>query len=137
MEPKKPIPVSELSMERKKVIYITGPFHAREYYKPFEQAEEDLDGLGYTPLSPARLPEGMTEAQYTKIHLAMIDGADAVLLLPGAETGDQARLEYEYCKYTRKPVVFLRDFEECRYEKLPREIVQAWLKHDLEEVFKQ
>lgn len=124
-------------MDRKKVIYITGPFRAREYYKPFEQAEEDLRGLGYTPLSPARLPEGMTEAQYTKIHLAMIDSADAVLFLPNAENSDQARLEMNYCMYTGKPVAFLRVSETRGCEPLPREIVLAWLKHDLEEVFKQ
>ena len=125
-------------MERKKVIYIAGPITGvKNYWEAFEQAEEDLQGLGYIPLSPAHLPEGMTNEQYARIDFALIDSADAVLFLPGSDRSEGARLEREYCKYTGKPVAFLRAFEACSYEPHPREIVQAWLKHDLEEVFKQ
>ena len=116
-------------MKKKKVIYISGPIKGvLNYWKPFEQAEEDLTARGYIPLSPSHLPEGMTDEQYMRICFAMIDSADAVLFVKGVDASDGVELENKYAKYIGKPRVFLR-------EKNPRDIVFAWLKHDLEEVF--
>lgn len=90
-------------MERKKVIYISGPITGvPEYYKAFEAMEDDLRAMGYTPLSPSRLPQGMRRDQYMRICLAMIDSADAVIFLPGWENSRGARLERDYCFYTDK-----------------------------------
>lgn len=125
-------------MERKKVIYIAGPIAGvTNYWEAFEQAEEDLRGLGYIPLSPAHLPQGMTNEQYTRIDFAMIDSADAVLFLPGHEYSVGATLEASYCRYTGKPGVLLRVYDLYNTGKDPRKVVQERLKHDLEEVFKQ
>lgn len=124
-------------MGKKKVVYISGPITGVEkYWEAFEQAEEDLIGLGYIPLSPAHLPKGMSNAQYMRIDFAMIDSADAVLFLPKWQESGGARLEVEYCNYTCKPVVNYRTREGFSCEKNPREVTQAWLKHDLEEVLK-
>lgn len=126
-------------MERKKVIYISGPITGvAKHWEAFEQAEEDLDSLGYIPLSPSRLPGGMTNEQYMKICTAMIDSADAVLLLPRWEDSKGATLEARYCEYIGKPLV---TYEKTRHDaivktELPRCVTQAWLKNDLEEVFK-
>ena len=125
-------------MERQKVVYIAGPIAGVEnYWEAFEQAEEDLRGLGYIPLSPARLPYGMTKEQYMRINFAMIDSSDAVLLLPGYEDSEGATLEHDYCEYTDRPVVYLRNYDFCHGGRNPREVVQAWLRHDLEEVLKK
>lgn len=125
-------------MERKKVVYIAGPITGvKNYWEAFEQAEEDLTSLGYIPLSPAHLPKGMTNEQYTRICFAMIDSADAVLFLEGWEKSEGACLEYQYCKYTDKPRVPQRIRERCSGETYPREVTQVWLKTDLEEVLKQ
>lgn len=122
-------------MDRKKVVYISGPIEGVDnYWEAFEQAEEDLIGMGYIPLSPAHLPDGLSNKQYSRIHFAMIDSADAVLFLPGCDQSESSALEAEYCKYVDKPVTFLREFD--RFVKNPRDIVQAWLKYDLEEVLK-
>jgi nucleoside 2-deoxyribosyltransferase len=123
-------------MNNPKVIYISGPITGvKNYWEAFEQAEEDLQGLGYIPLSPARLPQGMTNSQYMRNCFAMIDSSDAVLLLPGWAASKGASLEAQYCSYTGKPIAFYK-----RHEKLggtyPREVTQSWLKHDMEEVFK-
>lgn len=124
-------------MERKKVVYIAGPITGVEnYWEAFEQAEEDLDSLGYIPLSPSRLPKGMTNEQYTRIDFAMIDSADAVLFLEGWERSEGSCLEYQYCKYIGKPRVPQRIRERCSGETYPREVTQVWLKTDLEEVLK-
>lgn len=122
-------------MERKKVVYISGPITGVDkYWEAFERAEEDLQGLGYIPLSPAHLPDGMTYEQYARIDFAMIDSADAVLFLTGFSESRGAQLEYRYCKYTGKPTVYRRTFEHGKDGYSPREIEQAWLKHELEEV---
>ena len=123
-------------MRQKKVVYIAGPITGVDrYWEAFEQAEEDLLGRGYTPLSPAHLPTGLTNAQYTRIDFAMIDCADAVLFLPGWKASEGASLEHAYCEYNSKPVVFLRT-QNHNGHKLSREEVQAWLNQDLERVLK-
>lgn len=125
-------------MERKKVVYIAGPITGVvNYWEAFEQAEEDLASLGYIPLSPAHLPKGMTNEQYARIDFAMIDSADAVLFLEGWERSKGADLEANYCEYTEKPRVLLRSRDYLNGGVNPRAVTQAWLKHDLEEVFKQ
>lgn len=124
-------------MNNPKVIYISGPITGvKNYWEAFEQAAEDLEGLGYIPLNPARLPEGMTNEQYMRICFAMIDSADAVLFLEGWRNSSGANLEAAYCGYTKKPVAFYKCRADLIGGKNPREVTQAWLKHDLEEVLK-
>ena len=121
--------------EKKQVIFISGPITGVEkYWEAFEAAEDDLSGLGYIPLSPARLPGGMSEAAYMRICLAMIDSADAVLFLPGSMDSPGAKCELEYCKKTGKPAVTRRVCDRWTCEPLPAQVSLAWLKHDLGEV---
>lgn len=91
-------------MEQKKVVYISGPITGvNQYYKAFELAEDELTALGFIPLSPRRLPHGMTNEQYMRICMAMIDSADAVLFLPGWSNSQGAMAEFAYVKYIGKP----------------------------------
>lgn len=122
-------------MERKKVVYISGPITGvKNYWEAFERAEDDLQGLGYIPLSPSRLPKGMTNEQYMRISFAMIDSADAVLFLPDWEKSCGSLLEANYCEYTGKPRAVLRTCERFTRETYPREVTRVWLKTDLEKV---
>ena len=88
----------------KKVVYISGPITGvPRYYEAFELAMENLTAAGFIPLNPAMLPMGMTERQYMRIDIAMLDAADAVLLLDGWERSRGSSLECSYCFYTGKP----------------------------------
>lgn len=123
-------------MEQKKTIYIAGAITGvKNYWEAFEEIEQELNNLGYTVLTPSRLPTGMTKAQYMRICFSMIDSADAVVLLHNFEQSDGAMLEAHYCKYVSKPfvVVKARDFN----GDYPAEVKAAWLKHDLEEALKE
>lgn len=88
----------------KKVVFISGPItNVVKYWEAFEAAEDELQAAGFIPLSPARLPQGMSNAQYQRICMAMIDSADAVLFLPGWQGSRGATLENHYCRYIDKP----------------------------------
>lgn len=123
----------------KKVIYIAGPITGVEnYWEAFEQAEDDLAACGCIPLSPARLPEGMTKAQYMRMCFSMIDSADAVLFLHGSDKSEGALLEFAYCDYIGKPRIWHRRFEmdeDLNVRENPPGVRIEWLKYKLKEVF--
>ena len=88
-----------------KVIYISGPITGRpDYKRDFNRMENELQVKGYTVLNPAKLPQGLTSAKANGIRLAMIDAADAVVLLPKWDGSQSARLEVDYGRYIGKPV---------------------------------
>lgn len=90
--------------KQKKVIYIAGPVTGVEkYWEPFEKAQDEIEAAGFIALSPTWQPKGMSNAQYMRICLAMIDSADGVLFLDGWRNSHGACLEAEYCIYTDKP----------------------------------
>ena len=119
--------------EQKKVVYIAGPITGvPNYREAFEQAENDLPAVGYIPLSPAKLPRGLTNDQYMRITLAMLDSADAVLFLVGWENSNGAKVEHECAKYIKKPIVYQR--RRVFADSDPDEERRAWLTLDLMEV---
>lgn len=118
-------------MGKKKVIYISGPITGvPKYWEAFERAEDLVSELGYIVLTPSRLPDKMTAAQYMRIDFAMIDSADAVLFLPGWERSKGARLERDYCAYTDKPATELRVYDPYTGA-YPDSVVRVWLKAEL------
>ena len=91
-------------MEQKKTIYIAGAITGvKNYWEAFEEIEQELNNLGYIVLTPTRLPQGMTKAQYMRICFSMIDSADGVFFLPNWPQSAGARLEWDYCCYVDKP----------------------------------
>lgn len=96
-----------------KVIYLSGPItEDPDYKKKFNDAEFLLSGrLGHKVLNPAVLPQGLTEAQYMRIDLAMLDSADVVVFLPGWENSRGACIEWSYCVKIDKPRFFWDDCE--------------------------
>lgn len=99
---------------KKKVVYLAGPVTGvKNYWEPFEKADDKLSSRGFVVLNPARLPQGMTDDKYMRICLSMLDCADAVYFLPGWHGSQGATVEWYYCKYVNKPTAYtLKELEE-------------------------
>lgn len=107
-EPPKPTPP-----KRRKLVYIAGPITGvAKYWEPFEEMAEEVRAAGYIPLIPTWQPEGLTNAQYMRMCMAMLDAADAVLLLPGWRDSIGATIEAAYAAYVEKPI--FESIEELR-----------------------
>ena len=91
-----------------KKIYIAGKITGDDGYREkFAAAEQKLVGEGCVVLNPALLPAGMSPADYMRICFAMIDVADKVAFLDDFLESQGARLEWDYCAYTKKEVLML------------------------------
>lgn len=89
-------------------IYIAGKITGDENYRAkFAAAEKVIASYGDIPLNPAALPEGLSSADYMRICMAMMDSADAVVLLPDWEQSHGATIERALCAYTGKRVLKL------------------------------
>lgn len=99
-------------MGEKKVVFILGRMDVPNYWEPYEKAEDDLTAEGFIPLSPSRLPYDLPATKRTALHSAMIDAADAVLLIPGWNLSTSAQILLGYAKATGKTLVKLYEVQE-------------------------
>ena len=68
------------------VVYLSGPISGVPDYKSrFAQVESELDALGYTVLSHAKLPNGLEYDQYIAIDKVLIAQSEFIVLLDGWE----------------------------------------------------
>jgi len=90
-----------------KVIYIAGPIKDNpDYLSDFDAAESYLIMKDWTVLNPANLPEGMSGEKYMPICLAMVQAADAVVLLAGHDRSMGATLERHFAYYQDKKIYY-------------------------------
>lgn len=89
------------------VLYIAGPITDVPYYKGvFHNAATEAAELGWQPINPAALPDGMTEAAYMDICCAFVRNCDAVLMLPGWRESVGARIEHDLAFKCGKRIMY-------------------------------
>lgn len=82
-------------METKR-YYIAGPMTGYTNFnrEAFNDVCEDLYKQGHTVLNPAVLPDGLTQAQYMDICLAMLRCVTHVMMLKGWQGSQGAKIEH-------------------------------------------
>lgn len=77
-------------------VYIADPMSGYDQLNrpAFHAAERNLRENENVVLNPATLPDGLSQAQYMDICLAMLRCADAVYMLTGWEKSAGARVEH-------------------------------------------
>lgn len=80
-------------------VYLAGKIAGdRQYKAKFRAAAVEFERRGYTVLNPAILPEGLTDADYMSITMAMLYAADAVVFLPDYRESRGAMVEFDMCQ---------------------------------------
>lgn len=89
-------------------IYIAGPMTGLvEFNRPaFMFTAAKLTGRGHVALNPAVLPDGLTQAQYMDICLAMLRCAHAIYMLDGWEKSAGARAEKALAEKLRLEIIY-------------------------------
>ena len=77
-------------------IYIAGPISGLPNFNrdAFNAEAHRLLGLGHVALNPAILPDGLEQAEYMDICLAMLRCADGIFMLDGWQQSAGAKAEY-------------------------------------------
>lgn len=80
-------------------IYIAGKIAGDKRYRAkFREAAKTLEAAGNVVLNPATLPDGLEQADYMRICLAMLDTADLAVFLPDYQESKGAMVEWGYCQ---------------------------------------
>ena len=84
-------------------IYIAGKIAGdRRYRAKSREAAKVLEAAGHVVLNPATLPDGLEQADYMRICLAMLDTADLAVFLPDYRESRGAMVEWAWCQRTGK-----------------------------------
>jgi len=96
-------------------LYISGPITGRAYdeaFSEFEQAEEALRNLGFTPVNPMRANwlngdgKYYAWAEYMKRDIPLLLECDGLYMLPQWTKSRGASLELYIAKQLEMPIVY-------------------------------
>lgn len=81
-------------------IYISGPITGNPNYKEqFATISRRLEKDGHIVIDPSVETEKLSPRDYMRISLARLEAADEILLLPGWENSNGAKIEKLYAEY--------------------------------------
>lgn len=91
--------------------YISGPISKDldGYKEKFAEAAKVVENCGCVPLNPAILPQGMSQHDYMRICMAMLDVSDLIIMLDGWEDSEGAVIERKYAKKIGLPCYSLEE----------------------------
>lgn len=89
-------------------IYIAGPMSGLPDFNraAFNHAHVLLGSKGHIILNPALLPDGLSQAEYMDICLAMLRCADGIYMLEGWEHSSGARAENALAEKLELEILF-------------------------------
>ena len=84
-------------------IYLAGKIAGdRKYREKFREAAKALEAEGHVVLNPATPPDGLTDADYMQISMAMLNAAELAVFLPDYRESRGAMVEWAWCQRTGK-----------------------------------
>lgn len=87
-------------------VYLAGKITGDPNYKAkFRKYAAQYERVA-TVLNPADNPEGMSNADYANLSIAMINAADYVVFLPDWVESRGAMIEHDYCLYIGKRITY-------------------------------
>lgn len=90
-----------------KKTYIAGRISNYEGYKEhFQREEEKLKEKGHIVLNPAVLPKGLSQEEYMRICIPMLNIADSIYMLKGWESSVGAKIEHSLAVQARKNIYY-------------------------------
>lgn len=93
--------------KRNEKVYIAGRISGYEEFKEhFARVEEELTSLGHTVLNPAVLPKGLTQEEYMRICIPMLNICDSVYMLKGWENSVGAKIEHSLSNQANKTIYY-------------------------------
>lgn len=119
--------------EKKKVVYILGPFNSQNGLDDYAAIDDMLTDLGFATISPVLIPEGMDKTKAHFLAASMINSADVVMVLPNWQTSEDAVAEHHLAYGFGKSGVYIP----AGYDKLPRNTAMECLKHDMERALEE
>ncbi|MGJ0848278.1 DUF4406 domain-containing protein [Tissierella praeacuta] len=88
-------------------IYIAGKITNYDNFKEhFNKAEKMLTEKGHIVLNPATLPKGLTQEEYMRICVPMLQVCEAVYMLNNWETSAGANIELQLAKQAGKVIYY-------------------------------
>lgn len=88
-------------------IYIAGPItNNPNFKKQFDRVERELTRLGYIVLNPSILPKGLTQEEYMRICIPMLNVCDTIYMLKGWEESVEANIEHALAKQANKVIMY-------------------------------
>ena len=81
----------------------------RRYRAKFREAAKALEAAGHVVLNPATLPDGLTDGDYMRIALAMLEASDLAVFLPDYRESRGAMVEWAWCQRTGKECAMYLD----------------------------
>lgn len=119
--------------EKKKVVYILGPFNSESGLEDYAAIDDMLTDLGFATISSVHIPEGIGKTKAHLIVTSMLNSADVVMVLPNWQTSADAVAEHHLAYCFGKSGVYIP----AGYDKLPRNTVMECLKHDMERALEE
>lgn len=100
----------------KNKIYIAGKITGDPNYKDkFANMESELLKMpGTVVINPAKLPQGLTPADYARICFAMINSSNLVIFMSDYKESQGALLEMQYCRYIGKKWATFEEYKTQR-----------------------